>query len=220
MEAFRCRPELLVAFREGRPEALEQVYRAYVRSVEPYLRNLARVGGRAEMAQASAVADLLQEVFIRAFSPSARRAYDGLRDYGPYLMTIARNCFVDAARVRDRDLSRSLPELPRGSEGEVAEPRTFIEPKISAVLTAYVAGLPDVLKAVCEQRFVLGQSQEEVSAALGLSRRGLRTAEAQLRRGLRQALVRARISLQELRPAGQIFPTRNPTQVVPIRERS
>src|SRR5689334_18639017 len=115
MPLFEDAPGLLVAFREGNPEALSTVYRHYVRAVDGYLRALARRAGTPDLCQASAVADLLQEVFIRAFSPSARLGYDGLRDFGPYLNTIARNCFIDTLRKRK-------VEVPLGIEEPMEEP--------------------------------------------------------------------------------------------------
>src|SRR4051812_28203726 len=109
---FDQHPDLLLAFREGRRQALELVYRAYVRSVERYLRALGRLGTRAETMPAATVADLVQEVFIRAFSVEARRAYDGLRDYGTYLATIARNCFIDLLRARSREVLLAPADFP------------------------------------------------------------------------------------------------------------
>lgn len=46
---------------------------------------------------------LVQNTFVRAFSPSARAAYDGLRPFGSYLVTIARNLLIDEARARNRE---------------------------------------------------------------------------------------------------------------------
>jgi len=189
MSVFEDAPGLLVAFREGKPEALSIVYRHYVRSVDGYLRALARRAGTPDLCQASAVADLLQEVFIRAFSPNARLSYDGLRDFGPYLNTIARNCFIDTLRKR-------RIEVPLGIEDLRADEATDVglddyDPKVVAVLESYLGQLSNPEKRVYEARFVLGRSQEAACEALGLSRRSLRTAEDRLRKGLRKALFMA-----------------------------
>lgn len=181
--------ELLLAFREGRPETLEVVYRHYVRSVETYLRTLARVAGARDLAQPSAIADLLQEVFIRAFSPTARRAYDGLRDFAPYLNAIARNCFVDTIRKRRKEVLVGLDDLPTSVDPDHAD--DAYDPKIVAVLETYLRELPPPLRGVYEQRFVHGRSQEAACENLGISRRTLRTTEDHLRRGLRKALLLA-----------------------------
>jgi RNA polymerase sigma factor (sigma-70 family) len=187
MPLFRDSPELLVAFREGRREALETVYRHYVRPLDSYFRALARWAGSAELAQPSVVQDLLQEAFIRAFSDSARHGYDGMREFLPYLRTIARNCFIDQLRKRRHEIPLATDEPPLALE---EPPRTDdeYEPEVLAALEAYLRDLPPALKGVYEQRFVLGRSQETACDNLGISRRTLRTHEEHLRRGLRKAL--------------------------------
>jgi len=98
MPFLRSRPELLRAFREGDRDALSQVYWAYIGRVESFVRH-AMPWGRSE------VVDVVQDAFIRAFDAKARLAYDGLRDYGPYLSTICRNLVTDRARRRGREVS-------------------------------------------------------------------------------------------------------------------
>jgi RNA polymerase sigma factor (sigma-70 family) len=189
LSLFQAVPGLLVAFREGKSDALSTVYRHYVRSVDVYLRALARRSGTPDLCQASAIADLLQEVFIRAFSPNARLAYDGLRDFGPYLNTIARNCFIDTLRKRRIEVPLGIEELhaDEATDGGLDD----YDPKVVAVLEAYLQRLPDPEKRVYEMRFVIGRSQEAACEALGVSRRSLRTAEDRLRKGLRKALFMA-----------------------------
>jgi len=213
---FQERPELLPSFREGRREVLERVYRAYVRLVEGYLRGLAHRGGHQDLAQPSSVSDLLQETFVHAFAPEARRRYDGLRPYGAYLATIAHNCFVDALRVRGRETPTEPVALSRDLD-EVVPPEEIRDVKVLGVLAAFLSELPARLREVCEQRFVLGRSQEEVSAALGLTRRALRTDEQRLRRGLRKALHKAGIALAELDGDAEDSATRNAASAVITR---
>jgi RNA polymerase sigma factor (sigma-70 family) len=198
MSLFANNPELLAAFREGRRDALERVYRTYARPVDRALRAMARASGNNALTQASAIADLLQEVFVRAFSQAARRGYDGERDFGPYLTTIAHNCFVDALRATGREVLKGPEDLTLALDVAGPEPDGWCDPRALAVLSRYVRDLSAPLRAVYEQRFVLGVSQQEASSALGLSRRAIRTGEGRLRRGLRKALVRAGISLREL----------------------
>ena len=209
MPFLRNDPVLLSAFRDGKRSALETIYREYVRAVDVYLRALARHAGVSELAQASAVQDLLQETFIRAFSAPARRGYDGTRDFSPYLKTIARNCFVDALRKRKSeahlvasDLAEIVEGLPLG-HGDYA-------PEVLATLEDYLSQLPPELRGVYEERFERGLSQHRACEHLGLSRRSLRTQEAHLRRGLRKALLlagllkhSAQISFAALEPGGE-----------------
>jgi RNA polymerase sigma factor (sigma-70 family) len=190
---FENDPALLAAFREGRRDALELVYRTYVRAVDRTLRALAASSGQPAMVQPGVMADLLQEVFARAFSSTARRGYDGIRDFGPYLMTIARNCFVDALRSSGRERLTSPQELAFALDADLPEPDIARDPKIVAVLTGYIRKLPPELEKVYWQRYVLGRTQVDASAALGLSRGAFRSREDHLRNGLRKALARAGI---------------------------
>jgi RNA polymerase sigma-70 factor (ECF subfamily) len=214
MPLFRNDPDLLRAFKEGRRAALERVYRTYVGSVDRYVHGRALAAGYPEMAQPSAVADILQEVFIRAFSVGARAAYDGLRDFGPYLTTIAHNCFVDVLRARGREVLVGPEELSLVVDVSPSDDGELADPRVSELLAAYLGGLSAGLASVYEQRFVLGRSQMDAAAALGLSRRKLRTAEGRLRRGLRKALSRAGISLRDLEQASAEFATRIPARAV------
>ena len=190
MPVFRENPELLSAFRRGERCALERVYRFYARQMDRYLRSLVRRTSATEFAQASAVADLLQDMFIRAFAEPARNAYDASRDYTPYLCSIGRNCFIDALRRRRREVLQAPEDLPFVVSDETRFDDRY-EPQVLAVLTGYLEQLPDGLRGVYEQRFVLGRSQQVVCDVLGVSRRHLRTREDHLRRGLRKALVHA-----------------------------
>ena len=191
MSFFESHPELLRPFQEGRRDVLERLYRSHVRSVERYLYALARASAAPVLVQRNALADLLQEVFIRALSPTARASFDGTRPFGPYLRAIARNCFIDALRAHGRDplsaADGSLPDID--AEGE--DPEFSVEPAVQTVLNGYLDSLSDRLRGVYEQRFVLGNSQESACKALGLSRRQIRTEEERLRAGLRKALSRA-----------------------------
>ena len=88
---------LLEGFRRGERPALEQVYWAYVARVDRLVRRILRVHGGTRLIAAANVEDLVHESFTRAFSPTARQAYDGIRDYGPYLLTIVRNTVAEHA---------------------------------------------------------------------------------------------------------------------------
>ena len=188
MPLLRENTALLRAYRRGDARALEAVYRHYVRSLDVHFRVLARTAGLPEFAQKSVTQDLLQEAFIRAFSAPARKAYDGLRDFGPYLKAIARNCFMDLLRKRKCEVAL-LAEAPSPRLALPMEAEWSFHPQVIATLESYLEGLPPVLKAVYEERFERGLSQEAACESLGLSRSVLRTKETHLRRGLRRALV-------------------------------
>lgn len=199
MSFFAENPQLLSAFRAGERDVLERVYRDQVRPIERYVHTLCRAASARELLQPGALADLLQEIFIRAFSPNARQAYDGVRDYGRYLRAIARNCFIDTLRACGREVLVASDALSLDLDDPSSEPDVPCEPRVRAVLKTYLDELPPVLEEVYRQRFVLGHSQDTASAALGLSRRQLRTAEQRLRGGLRRALLLAGLLHEEPR---------------------
>jgi RNA polymerase sigma factor (sigma-70 family) len=189
MPLLRNDPQLLAAFRAGERAALAAVYRAYAPSLESYFRALARHSGVAAFSHSGAIQDLLQDAFIRAFSPSARRSYDATRDFTPYLKAIARNAFVDALRKCKHEIP--FEEELEALSGEGARGDAEYEPEVLAALEAYLGQLPPGLRGVYEQRFELGVTQEAACKTLGVSRRSLRTLEDRLRRGLRKSLALA-----------------------------
>jgi len=200
MPLLRTDRALREDFYAGTPEALEKVYREYVRKVERLLcagfesRNRGtRVLGA--FRQPDAVADLLQEVFMRAFSQKGRRAYDGLRDYGPYLYAIARNALVDWARARGREIPISQADLEAVAEREsvIEDASPWAEPGTMQVVEAYLRALPPDLRQVHNLRYEQCLSQEQSAEKLGVGRQTLRRLEQNLRKGLAAALDAAEI---------------------------
>ncbi len=186
---FQGQPHFLEAFRRGERWAIERVYREHVRMLDGYLRALARAARAREVAHDGLIADWLQEIFIRAFSPGARSAYDGSRPYAPYLRRIAKNLFIDQLRARSRALEHCLSALPDDSEAAPIECSAIADPVVTEVLSSYLGSLPPSLSGVYQQRFVLGNSQEQACSVLGISRRRLRTDEERLKNGLRRAFA-------------------------------
>jgi RNA polymerase sigma factor (sigma-70 family) len=196
--------EWLIAFRIGDRRALERVYRAYARPVERYLHAVVRQYGGHRAENTTFVADLLQEVFLRAFSADARRAYDGLRSYEHYLVVVARNCFIDMMRARRREVLTSPEDLPFDIE-TAPEPEQWCDGRTLEVLEGYVGGLTPALRAIYAKRFLEEVSQAETADLLGITRRAVRTGERRLRAGLRKALVRAGIPVQRSSPVERLL---------------
>lgn len=86
-------------------------------------------------------------------------------------------------------MEQSVDTLPDASEDAPGEGEPLVDPRVTSVLSAYLATLPPPLLGVYEQRFVLGNSQENACSALGVTRRRLRTDEERLKSGLRRALM-------------------------------
>src|SRR6478736_2679963 len=185
---FEEDPALLAAFRAGEDSALSLIYRRHADALGAYVAFLARATGALELAQPSAVADLQQEAFVRAFSTNARKSYDAQRPFGPYLNRIAKNCFVDHLRKRRRDLARDLHDPMSFEQARCGSDDDELALASLAVVDSYVSALSDPLRDVYEQRFTIGLTQKATCDALGITRRALRTAETRLKRGARKAL--------------------------------
>ena len=80
---FAGKPDLLSRFRQGDSSALETVYWAYVeqvtRIVQAVMNSYAAANGEPVKLRATELGDLVQEVFVRAFSPESRSRYNGNR---------------------------------------------------------------------------------------------------------------------------------------------
>jgi len=198
MPILRSNRSLLDGFRAGRPEALTTVYWEYVRRIEQLLSTgfdlrsqgtrIRGVGGKPHD-----LADLVQEVFARAFSEKGRRGYDGLRDYGPYLYAIARNILIDRSRAQGREITIPFARLEAAidAQTEAPDPPPWAAPATMKVVEEYLAALPQDLREVHKLRYEEGHSQEQAAEKLGVGRQTLRTLEQRLRNGLAAALDRA-----------------------------
>jgi RNA polymerase sigma factor (sigma-70 family) len=188
MPIFRAQPGLLPRFRQGDRVALEAVYWAYVDKVSGVVRHRLRAAGLRPRPEDAA--DLVHDVFARAFSAPARDAFDGLRDYGPYLLTLCRNLVADWARRQGREIAVEDDEIEALAPPSVPDDEG-LDPGTAALVREYLAGLDPGLRALQEARYQRGLSQEDAARTLGLSRQAVRTLEQKLRKGLGRALARA-----------------------------
>jgi RNA polymerase sigma factor (sigma-70 family) len=165
---------------------LERTYREHVTRIQRTVRF-----GLAQARQYSAAnqADLVQEVFLKAFSPAARRAYDG-RAYGPFLQTIARHVVIDFLRRSTRErVTPDALELMDTNIDEATNDSPY-PPEVVRVTETYVNRLSPQLKHVHERRFIAAEPQHIAAKALGISRQSLRTLERKLVDGLRRELAK------------------------------
>jgi len=188
---------VLRGFKAGDVRALTDVYRLHVAEVTGQLRHGFSFSSQGRQhrfvgyASAFELQDALHETFRRAFEPRARQGYDGLRPYGPYLRTIARNVVLRGFRAREvqfpqvRGTDDDADETVEWADTESATPEENVAgQQIQAVVAGYLAGLPDQDQKLLRMRFVEGQSQRDVADALGLGRQQIRGREAKLRKGL------------------------------------
>ena len=187
---FHGRRELLDAFRKGDRAALTEVYTAYAGEVARLLQRGCRLGGGHSapgVKDPQRHRDLVQETFLKAFTGPARLAYDGLRDYRPYVLRIARNLLVDEARTG----GRLVPvEDPQGDvEILDATPEEDLEwQRLRTATLAYCAGIAGPLRDFVRLRFEEDLSQRDVAERLAVTRRQVRTWEDEVRDGLRRHL--------------------------------
>jgi RNA polymerase sigma factor (sigma-70 family) len=190
----------LQRFRDGDRSALELVYRAYREKITAIVRQRVRLYGctRPGGSSPEVIGDLVQDIFVRAFAPRARRAFDGVRDYGPYLFALARNVLVDWARCKGREVPTDGPvmETLANARAETAVDEQSQDPRLDAVVASCLEGLDPTLRAVHERRYRQGLSQQQAAQALGVSRQSLRTLESRLRDGLRRALQRHQLGFR------------------------
>lgn len=186
---------LLRGFREGDREALAHVYWAYVDKVEKVLRAGVFCSRATSFLPglrpgSADLEDLVQEVFIRAFAPLARRSYDGVRPYEAYVLTIARNVLADWWRRRRIEIPAEWLLVEVTAERGLApqEESPYADARTMELVERYICGLPADLRGVHEKRFVQGLSQRQAAVELGMSRQMLRTLETRLTARLRAVL--------------------------------
>ena len=186
-DVFEGDRDRLDLYRRGDRAALEQIYWAYVDPVERVVTRRMRGEGPARSGSSVSVEDVVQEVFTRAFSRRARTEFDGLREFGPYLFTIARNVVADVFRRLEREVPTDLEMLddrvmaddPRSPEASLST-----DTHLLARVRDYLARLPADLAAAHYQRYDLGVSQDAAALAMGITRQRLRTLERRLRHGV------------------------------------
>ena len=137
--------------------------------------------------------NLMQETFARAFTPQARAAYDGLRPYGAYLATIARNLLVDRARKRIREAKRFVMvddvDIGGGPSDPGQDPIKVLEEKeLSAILSRFCDGLNDEDRRVFHVRYEQQTPLRAAAKELGMGVFELRRRDARLRLRLLEAL--------------------------------
>lgn len=183
-------PDFAARFRTGEPAALEEVYRKYVphvaKAVSFLLRRHGGMGAKAD------VQDLVQECFARAFEASARERFDGLREYGPYVLGIAHHVVINHVRSLFRVAEVQMEAFPDVSTSMLpTQESDLANAHLEAMVGSYVERLPTELRQLHELIYVQGHSQREAAAALGIGRQTVRTLDARLRRGLRAELAKA-----------------------------
>jgi RNA polymerase sigma factor (sigma-70 family) len=187
---------LLDAFRGGERRALEKVYRAYVKDVVAIVRYGFTVQDKRVFGESDPQAqlDIAQDVFVRAFSDSGRKGYDGLRPYGPYIRRITRNLMIDRARIAGREVPVDDDEtfVRPGPAPDAEESLHFA--RLSRETRAFLATQDDELATFVKLRFEQELSQAEVAERMRATRRRVRTLEQRALDGLGKWLADRQLS--------------------------
>jgi RNA polymerase sigma factor (sigma-70 family) len=184
---------LLSGFRAGEREALTAVYRMHAETVALLLRHgfSFESGGHrhrfAGYGSGFELQDALHETFRRAFEPRAREGYDGIRPYGAYVTTIARNLVLRTFRAREvlfpleSDAEPGVaPMLTAVDVGPTPE-RELHDRQVLELVERFLATLTPDDRRLIELRHVEGLSQRDAADALGLGRQRIRTREQAVR---------------------------------------
>jgi RNA polymerase sigma factor (sigma-70 family) len=194
-------PDILVAYKRGDQKAMEAVYHAYLAKVSRVIRHGFLLSRDRDVSvpgvrDAETECDLIQETFLRAFSDTARKNYNGRSPFTPYIVRIAKNLMIDRYRKPKRESLES--ELKAKDEefdldeGPVAEQLLLDEdPAMAAhhssqqeACLEYVETLGDLEDSFYELRYRKALPLLEVARQMGISRRQARTMENNLRKGL------------------------------------
>ena len=182
---------LLDAFRRGETTALSTVYQEYVRPLHAMLSDGFTFGSGDELHRFAGyraapwkLENAIQETFARAFAPSARLGYDGLRPYRNYLFAIARNLIVDQTRLDAREVAADPFQLPTVDVDRAlgAADEQVLDREVVAQCEAFLACLDQEQRALFEARFHQGFSVERVAQALGISEHQVKRGERLLKR--------------------------------------
>jgi RNA polymerase sigma-70 factor, ECF subfamily len=199
---------VLRAFREGDRATLTRVYRAYSPEVVRYLARRFQVRSTAGVdSVALGALDLdaaHQETFVRAFRPAMRQAYDGVRPYLGFLLTIARSTALDLLRASGRVAREAvplddIPELNQIPTGDSGPEERALESEVRTLVREFLDGLPEATRELARLRFMEGLSQEVAAERLHLTRGEVRVRERHLRTRFTEYL-RARGWLEDSAP--------------------
>lgn len=185
----------LEAFRRGDRDLLDQVYRHYVGDVERMLRGGFTFTSQGDTIRFRGISapfrlqEAIQDTFIKAFREQARHAYDGSRNYRPYLLAIARNLIIDDFRrrslesdlfvhlgdmtYRDEDEREVLGRLDAGADKPSPEASAW-QRQLSQALEHFVADLDDIDGRILREHLLGTQTQQGMADALGVSRNDVR----------------------------------------------
>ncbi len=156
---------------------MEQLYRRHMKAVYLYLYSLCRDHGIAE--------DLMQETFLRAFCSLDNAG----RELLPWLLTVARNLYVDTWR-REKRLDRQGRDVrwEKEADGGAGILDLLIRKEQNQRLYQAIQMLKNMEKEVIVLYYFTGISQEEIGRILNLSYANTRVILYRAKKNLKRLL--------------------------------
>ena len=144
-------------FRDGDPDAVRVVYRAYGSLVYGVAFRVLGDRGRSEEAT--------QQTFLRAWQAAAD--FDASRELGPWLATIARRVAIDVYRREAIRAAAPLESAAADDPGLVEQPLTDVVLEVWEVRRA-VSTLPDEQREIVRLQHFEGLAHEQIAARLAV----------------------------------------------------
>lgn len=192
--------DLLDSFRRGEGPAIERVYREYVGQVTGLLKNgfSFMSGGHSTYFKgykdAWELECAVQDVFIQAFSARARESYDGIKPFGPFLMTIARNRVISLLRSETREQRRRTMLAAEGPPpGPESPEKQAIKQELTETVQAFLLTLDPELSEFYTRRYVEDRNLMDTARQLGLTRMKARIRDKKLRKAFVDFLRRKKM---------------------------
>ena len=205
---------LLARFRKGERAALETVYRHYAPRLAAFLRRGFSFSAGERTCRFTGVRapfeleEVLQDVFVKALSDRARRAYSGLSPYEAYLRSIARYLVIDRFRAATQEAFRHVvfvedtggedrsrtfderlaslsvpPETGWDSRSQEPDPeRAVASEELARQCVRFAEELPRRWRPIFRARFIDGMTQEDVAKRFRMTRWRVRSVEGRIRK--------------------------------------
>lgn len=151
----------MAAAQDGDAKAYEQLLQELLPEVRSLVRR--RMSGSSEEA---AVEDVVQNTLLAIHR--SRHTYRPERPFGPWLRAVARNAFLDHARVRSRRAEREIP-LDTTPEPADETPPSLENERLSPELERALASLPPSQREAVELIQLQGLSVAEAAVRAGVS---------------------------------------------------
>ncbi|OEV13416.1 ECF subfamily RNA polymerase sigma factor, BldN family, partial [Streptomyces nanshensis] len=173
--------DLVERAQDGEAEAFGRLYDQYSDTVYRYIYY--RVGGRAT------AEDLTSETFLRALRRIGTFTWQG-RDFGAWLVTIARNLVADHFKSSRFRLEVTTGEMLDANEVERSPEDSVLESLSNAALLEAVRRLNPQQQECVTLRFLQGLSVAETARAMGKNEGAIKTLQYRAVRTLARLLPR------------------------------